>query len=206
MGSIAETRHLEHRDYAGSKIGMWLFLLTEILLFGVLFLLYSVFRSSHAREFHNAAAELSTTIGALNTFVLLTSSLTMALAVSATQKGRIRAATVSLSLTVILGVLFLVNKYIEWSAKIQHGIYPNSPALETRDYGEGLFYSLYYVMTGLHGLHVLVGVVLLFVMTLLLRKGKIHSGDFAKLENSGLYWHLVDIIWIYLFPLFYLIT
>jgi cytochrome c oxidase subunit 3 len=206
MGAVTETSSAGHRDYAGSKIGMWFFLLTEILLFGVLFLLYSVFRSTNVISFHNAASELDTQVGALNTLILLTSSMTMAVAISATQKGKIRAATVSLWFTVLLAIWFLINKYFEWSAKIHHGIYPNSPELEVRDYGEGLFYSLYYVMTGLHGLHVLGGIVVLSVMLVLLRRGSVNQGDYGKLENSGLYWHLVDIIWIFLFPLFYLIT
>lgn len=206
MGAVTETSGAEHKDYAGSKIGMWFFLLTEILLFGVLFLLYSVFRSTHAQAFHNAAAELDTTVGALNTLILLTSSMTMALAISATQKGKMRAATIGLCLTLLLAAWFLVNKYFEWSAKIHHGTYPNSPELEIRDYGEGLFYSLYYVMTGLHGLHVVGGIVVMSLMLVLIRRGRVNPGDYGKLENTGLYWHLVDIIWIFLFPLFYLIT
>jgi cytochrome c oxidase subunit 3 len=107
---------------------------------------------------------------------------------------------------VLLGLLFLVNKYVEWSAKMGHGLYPNSPILLERSSGEILFFGLYYAMTGLHGLHVLVGVALLAVMCWLLVRGRIKSTDFILLENSGLYWHLVDIIWIFLFPLFYLIT
>jgi cytochrome c oxidase subunit 3 len=206
MSAVTESTTLQHKDYAGSKIGMWLFLLTEILLFGALFMLYSIFRSSNAVDFHNAATELNTTIGALNTVLLLTSSLAMAVAVSATQKGHMSAATVSLSVTILLALAFLVNKYFEWSAKIHHGIYPNSPELGLREYGEGMFFSLYYVMTGLHGLHVLGGVVALSIMLLLLRRGSIGQDNFAKIENAGLYWHLVDLIWIFLFPLFYLIT
>jgi cytochrome c oxidase subunit 3 len=204
MSAAAET--LEEREYAGSKLGMWLFILTELVLFGGLFLLYSVFRSSHSQDFHNAAYELDTALGTLNTAILLTSSMTVALAVSANRKGSKTAATAYLSVTIVLGLLFLVDKYFEWSAKIGHGIYPNSPVLEMRDYGEGLFFSLYYVMTGLHGLHVLGGVVVLSVMLVLLRRGGVNAGSPVKLENSGLYWHLVDLIWIFLFPLFYLIT
>ncbi len=206
MSAATESRALEHKDYAGSKVGMWFFILTELILFGGLFLIYSVFRSSHPQDFHNAAYELDTALGALNTAILLTSSLTMALAVSAAQKRSRGTATVCLSITIFLALVFLVNKYFEWSDKISHGIYPNSPDLQLRDHGEGLFYSLYYVMTGLHGLHVLGGVVALSIMLVLLRRGAMDSGPPAMLENTGLYWHLVDLIWIYLFPLFYLIT
>ena len=111
-----------------------------------------------------------------------------------------------LMVTVALGLLFLVLKGVEWGTKINHGIYPNSPVLLARAKGEILFFGLYYVMTGLHGLHVLVGIGVLSVMLILLMKERIHQAHFTALENSGLYWHLVDIIWIFLYPLFYLIT
>lgn len=195
-----------HKDYAASKVGMWLFIFTEILLFGGLFLLYSVFRSRHAQEFHVAASELSVFMGGTNTVILLTSSLTVALAISALQKGAKRVSLICQVLTILMGAAFLVNKYFEWGAKIGHGLYPGSPELLERSHGEVLFYGLYYVMTGLHGLHVLAGLILLSFMFLFTVRGRVNSGEFVRLENSGLYWHLVDIIWIYLFPLFYLIT
>jgi cytochrome c oxidase subunit 3 len=196
----------EHRDYTGSKVGMWLFLLTEIILFGGMFLLYSVYRSRHGASFHHAAEELEVALGVVNTLILLTSSLTMALSIAAVQKGKDRHSIAFLAATIFLAVLFLVNKYFEWGAKIEHGIYPGSPDLISRGEGEVLFFGLYYVMTGIHGLHVLAGIVLLSIMLVLVYRGKIDRNDFVKLENSGLYWHLVDIIWIYLFPLFYLIS
>jgi cytochrome c oxidase subunit 3 len=130
----------------------------------------------------------------------------MALSIAAIEKGQRKLSAYLLIATMSLGLLFLVNKGIEWSGKINHGIYPSSPTLLARTKGEILFFGLYYVMTGLHGLHVLVGVALLSVMLVLLLKAKINQTHFAALENSGLYWHLVDIIWIFLFPLFYLIT
>lgn len=196
----------KHRDYSGAKIGMWLFLFTEILLFGGMLLLYSVYRAKHSQDFHNAARELNTITGALNTFILITSSLTMALSISATQKGNKKLSTIFLVLTILLGFTFLINKYFEWGTKFHHGIYPNSPELLNHPKGELLFYSLYFVLTGFHGLHVIIGVLILSWMAVLVTKAKIHQRDFIKLENSGLYWHLVDIIWIFLFPLFYLIT
>jgi cytochrome c oxidase subunit 3 len=193
------------RDYTGSKIGMWLFLFTEIFLFGGLFLLYATYRYIHPQDFQHGSAGLNLILGTLNTVVLLTSSLTMALSVTSVQKGNKRLAIACLVLTILLGVVFLTNKYFEWSAEIQHGIYPGSAELLTHSKGEVLFYGLYFVMTGLHGLHVLAGVVLLSVILGLVARGKINRSEFIKLENSGLYWHLVDVIWIYLFPLFYLI-
>jgi cytochrome c oxidase subunit 3 len=196
----------EHRDYTGAKIGMWLFLFTEVLLFGGLFLVYSVYRDAHTEDFHVAAQELSTTIGAINTVILLTSSLTMALSITALQRsGKMRSALLQAA-TVILGVAFLINKYIEWSEHIRHGFYPGSTELLAKGHGQVLFFGLYYVMTGIHGLHVLIGMGLIASMFVLTLRGKISSNDYVKLENTGLFWHLVDIIWIYLFPLFYLIT
>ena len=195
-----------HRDDTGSKIGMWLFLLSEILLFGGLFILYSTYRYKNPIEFHLAAWELNRVLGTLNTLILLTSSLTMALSIYFIQKGNRKGSASFLMATIFLGLLFLIIKYAEWTAKIEHGIYPNSPRLLGRSKGEILFYGLYYSMTGLHGLHVVVGILVLSAMLFLMMKGKINENRFIPLENSGLYWHLVDIVWIFLFPLFYLIT
>jgi cytochrome c oxidase subunit 3 len=196
----------EVRDDTGAKLGMWLFILSELILFGGMFILYSVYRYKNPVDFHHASRELDVILGTLNTLILLTSSLTMALSISAIQKGNRKLSTYLLVATIFFGLLFLLNKGIEWSAKIDHGIYPNSLILLERPRGEILFFGLYYVMTGLHGLHVLVGVVALSVMLNFLLRDKLSQTHFVPLENSGLYWHLVDIIWIFLFPLFYLIT
>jgi cytochrome c oxidase subunit 3 len=196
----------EHKDYIGSKIGMWLFLLSEIILFGGLFILYSVYRFKNPSAFHLAAEELNRPFGAINTLILITSSLTMALSISSVKRGDRKWSLIFLMGTLFLGFVFLGNKYFEWVGKIHHEIYPNSPRLLERNKGEILFYGLYYSMTGLHGLHVLIGLVVLFIMGTLILRGKVNEAHFIPLENSGLYWHLVDIIWIFLFPLFYLIT
>jgi len=197
---------LKERDTAGAKLGMWLFLFTEILLFGGMFLLYAVYRAKNAAEFHTAAEELNRIAGTANTLVLLTSSLTMALSIDALRKGRRERSLMFQSLTILFGCIFLGVKYFEWSAKIGHGIYPDSPELMNLPKGQMLFYGLYFVMTGLHGLHVVIGLGVLVSMLIWTIKGKITATDPIRLENSGLYWHLVDTIWVYLFPLFYLIT
>jgi len=198
---------VSHRlDYTGSKMGMWIFLFTEIIFFGGLFLVYSVYRTKYALEFRSGAAELSLWMGAANTTVLLTSSLTMALSIAFLKNGRKGLSLVNQGMTVFLGALFLIIKYLEWHAHIEQGLYPDSPGLSSMNRGEIIFFSLYYVMTGLHGLHVFIGVGLVSGLLALTARGAIHPQDFIKLENGGLYWHLVDIIWIYLFPLFYLIT
>jgi cytochrome c oxidase subunit 3 len=195
-----------HRDHTGSKIGMWLFLLSEIILFGGLFLLYSSYRYKNPLDFHLAAWELNRVLGTFNTLILITSSLSMALSIFFIQKGSRKLSGLFLLATIFFGLLFLGIKYVEWMAKIEHGLYPNSPRLLGRSKGEVLFFGLYYSMTGLHGLHVLVGIFILIVLLVLMMRGKINQNRSVPLENTGLYWHLVDIIWIFLFPLFYLIT
>jgi cytochrome c oxidase subunit 3 len=193
-------------DYTGKKIGMWLFLFTELLFFGGMFLLYSVFRSQYPEEFHSAAQEENLLLGSVNTTILLTSSFTIAVAIAAIRKGNKILSLYMQTTTIMFGICFLIIKYFEWSAKISKGIYPDSPTLLNRGKGDILFFSLYYVMTGIHGIHVLIGVIAIAIMFVYTRRGVIDRDNFAKLENTGLYWHFVDIVWIYLFPLFYLIT
>lgn len=195
-----------HKDYAGAKLGMWLFLFTEILLFGGLFLLYAVYLHRYPEEFHQGGLQLSRIFGTANTVVLITSSLTVALAISALQQGRKRLCLWLLAATVTLAGVFMVNKFFEWSAKISHGIYPGSPELAGGAGGVNIFFGLYYVMTGAHGLHVVIGAAILGYCGLRIWQDRVTADDFVVLENSGLYWHLVDLIWIYLFPLFYLIS
>jgi cytochrome c oxidase subunit 3 len=196
-----------HRlDYVGAKMGMWVFLFTELLLFGGMFLLYSVYRSKYPADFHKAAADLNLFLGTANTVILLTSSLTMALSIAAIKKAARDRSILMQALTISLGLVFLVNKYMEWSAHIHHGIYPDSALILTMNRGEIIFFSLYFVMTGIHGLHVFVGVCAIAVTLVFTVRARITPRDFVKLENTGLYWHFVDVIWIYLFPLFYLIT
>ena len=204
MSTVPACAHPAHKDYEGAKLGMWLFLFTEILLFGGLFLLYSAYRARYPLDFHTGGQHLDTFIGVANTVILLTSSLTVAVAISAMQKGNRKLTMVCLGITIVFALAFLVNKYVEWMGEIRRGIYPNGPALLTLPDGEKIFYGLYYSMTGLHGLHVLGGVIALSITLDFVRREKITSADFNKLENVGLYWHLVDVIWIFLLPLLYL--
>jgi cytochrome c oxidase subunit 3 len=195
----------EHSSPAGAREGMWLFLCTEILLFGGLFLLYSVYRYRHPQEFHEASRELSRFLGTLNTTVLITSSLSVALALHALGEGRTRRVLSLLGSSLALGAAFLVVKGFEWGEKFAHGVYPGSPELLARAKGQILYFGLYFMMTGLHALHVLIGLGLLATALVLVRRGRISPAHPIVLENTGLYWHLVDMIWIFLFPLFYLI-
>jgi cytochrome c oxidase subunit 3 len=196
--------HPEHRDDFGAKLGMWLFLLTEILLFSGLFLGYAWMRTRYPAEFHHAGTEMNAVLGVTNTIVLLTSSLTMVLSLVAIQRGERKRAMLGVGATILLGLVFLVNKAFEWHAEIHHGNYPGSAHLATLPPGEQVFFGLYYTMTGLHGVHVLVGISVLSVMLVMIKRGRISRDRFVVLENGGLYWHLVDVIWIFLLPLFYL--
>jgi len=199
--------HMEvHRDDEASKLGMWLFIFTELLLFGGLFLVYTVFRSKYPANFHEGSLELSVTIGALNTIALLISSMTIAMALTAIQKNNKKLAMQLIAVTLFLATFFLVNKLIEWNAKFEHGLYPGSPLMPHLDRGDLLFFSLYFFMTGLHALHIVVGMVLLTMCFFKVKSGSLHSKKYINLENGALYWHLVDLIWIFLFPLMYLIT
>ncbi|MGQ8337643.1 cytochrome c oxidase subunit 3 family protein [Sunxiuqinia sp. A32] len=198
--------HDEHYDPEGSKIGMWLFIFTELLLFGGLFIVYSVYRFMNPDAFHLAAEELNTTIGALNTIILLISSMTIAMSTSSLQKKQKGTTIVLLEITFMLALLFLINKYFEWGVKFDHGIFPGSEMMiNEMSRGEILFFGLYFVMTGLHALHIIVGMVIMGFALARIKKGTVHADRPSLLENAGLYWHLVDLIWIFLFPLFYLI-
>jgi cytochrome c oxidase subunit III len=195
-----------HRDDLGSKIGMWLFIFTELLLFGGLFIVYSVYRFKNPVAFHLAAEELNVTVGTINTIILLISSMTVAMSVSAIQMGKQRLSVILLEITILLAMCFLLNKYFEWTGKFGHGIYPGSKQLMQLGSGDVLFFGLYFAMTGLHAFHIIIGIIVLAVMLNKVNKGSINQENYVQLENGGLYWHLVDLIWIFLFPLFYLIT
>jgi cytochrome c oxidase subunit III len=199
------THSLEHRDDTASKLGMWLFIFTEILLFGGLFIVYSVYRYKYPVAFHLANQELDKTIGLINTVILLISSMTVAMSITAMQRSNKKHTLILLGITLLLALAFLVNKYFEWGIKFHHGLYPGSSILQELGHGDTLFFGLYFFMTGLHALHILVGMTLLIVIWAKVKNERINSGDYVLLENGGLYWHLVDLIWIFLFPLFYLI-
>ncbi len=171
-----------------------------------LFIVYSVYRYRNAEAFHLAAQELSVFIGTVNTIILLISSATIAMSITAIRKQDKKLALLLLGITVILGIAFLVNKYFEWGEHIREHIYPGSSVLALRGQGDVLFYGLYFFMTGLHALHIIIGLIFMGFVTVAIIRGRINSSDYVLLENSGLYWHLVDLIWIFLFPLFYLIT
>ena len=194
-------------EFEASKQGMWIFLVTEVLMFGGLFVAYGIFRGLYPEMFHAAHKFLAVKMGALNTVVLISSSLTMALAVSSTQKGDRKKAVLFLVTTFILACCFLVVKYFEYSHKFHDGLLPGQffHNEELKDPKAPLFFSLYFMMTGLHGVHVLIGMgVIAWVLRRTL-KGEFGPQFYTPVELVGFYWHFVDLVWIYLFPLLYLV-
>ncbi|MBD3169900.1 MAG: cytochrome c oxidase subunit 3 family protein [candidate division Zixibacteria bacterium] len=195
------------QQHESAKFGMWVFLLTEILLFGGLFLAYTVFRSWNPDMFYNAHLALDRTLGAVNTVVLITSSLTMALAIRSIQLNRKKHSMYFLIATLVFAAVFLVIKYFEYSHKIHLGQLPGKYYTYTGIEGNNphIFFGIYFAMTGLHGVHVIAGMII--ISWILIRASRNHFSHeyYTPMEMTGLYWHLVDLIWIFLFPLFYLI-
>lgn len=223
------------QQFDASKLGMWLFLMTEILLFGGMFVAYGIYRAMYPELFAEASLQLDTLWGAFNTFVLLGSSLTMAWSVRAAQMNNQKVLFWNLLATIALASVFMVVKYFEYTHKFDLGIFPGAHfvyaegteftlrALEDGartavagaegylgDHGltnqrAGMFFSIYYIMTGIHGLHVLIGMVAIGWLAVRARQGVYTSAWYTPVENVALYWHVVDLIWIFLFPLMYLI-
>lgn len=196
----------EH-EYVSSKEGVWLFLVTEILMFGGLFVAYAIYHSVYPEVFSAGAKFLDWKLGSLNTVVLITSSLTMALAIHYIQVGKAQKANLQLVITLLCGLIFMCVKYIEYTHKIHDGLLPGALF---HYQGEGvvdnlaLYFSFYFMMTGLHGTHVLIGMCLITWVLIRNLRGDFSATKYTAVEGVGLFWHLVDLIWIYLFPLLYL--
>jgi cytochrome c oxidase subunit 3 len=207
------TAHLAHhyvdaeQQKASAKLGTWVFLLTEVLLFGGLFCFYSIYRSWNPEIFHNAHKYLNVWLGGTNTVVLIVSSLTMALAIRSMQLGHKKQTIWFLLATFLLASTFMVIKYFEYTHKIHLGQLPGHWYSFTGVEGTNphIFFSAYFLMTGLHGFHVLGGMGLILWLIIRTNKGHFSPDYYTPIEMTGLYWHLVDLIWIFLFPLFYLI-
>jgi len=197
--------HAEHYNPLAGRIGMWLFLFSEMLLFGTVFIGYAVYLSKYKLDFQLSSHELQKLVGAANTLILLTSSLTMALSIADLGRGRKRPALGLMALTVLAALLFMGIKAYGWGHKFEIGIYPTSQTMLSRPAGVQVFYGLYFTMTGLHAAHVVAGALAILIAMRLVAKEYVHRDRIGFLVNVGLYWHLVDVIWIFLFPLFYLI-
>ncbi|MDA0712851.1 MAG: cytochrome c oxidase subunit 3 family protein [bacterium] len=192
-----------------NKLGMWLFLATEILLFGGLFVSYAIFHNLHPELFKAAHKYLDVQMGAINTVVLLFSSLTVVLAIHAAEKNNTRMIVINLLITLVCAAIFLCVKYIEYKHKFHAGLLPGyfftNGTIPAPDQAH-VFFGIYFLMTGLHGIHVVIGMIVLSWLLYRTLKGEFCSQYYSPLELGGLYWHLVDVIWIFLFPLLYLVS
>lgn len=211
--------HLQHhfvsseQQFDSAKLGMWLFLITEVLLFSGMFVAYAVYRQWHPTAFVEASATLDTMMGTINTVVLLTSSLTVALSIHYIQKDQVQKCIYSLLTTLVLAGGFMVIKYLEYTAKFEHGAYPGGLFDPHGEHYAHLadipyasqFFSIYFVMTGIHGLHVVIGIAVIGWIAFRAWRQEFSSAYYTPVELTGLYWHLVDIVWIFLFPMLYLI-
>ncbi len=219
---MAEHEHVETLDLRvqfdtaeqqkdASTLGMWIFLITEIMFFGGMFLAYTIYRSTYPTVFAVASTSLNAPIGAANTCILLLSSFTMVMAVRAGQLGSQKAIIWFLIVTLIFGFAFLGVKAYEWNEKFEEHHIPGQAAfhlegLPQSDQGHAqLFFSLYFAMTGLHALHMVIGAGILIFLVIKAREGVYTANYYTPVDVAGLYWHFVDIIWIFLFPLLYLI-
>ena len=190
-----------------SYLGVWIFLITEIMFFGGVFTAYVVYRLAHPEAFAMGSHELDITLGAINTAVLIGSSLTMAMAVWAAQTERRKAIAGFILATIVLGGVFLGIKVVEYSAKFEHHLFPgpgfqwngpDAPHVE-------MFFNIYFALTGLHALHMIIGMGVLLFVAVLAWRGRFSKENHNLVEGIGLYWHFVDIVWIFLFPLLYLL-
>lgn len=211
--AVAHHPELQHhfetmqQQKEASTLGMWVFLLTEVMFFGGLFFAYMLYRIWYFDAFAEASRDLDLTLGAFNTVVLIGSSLTMALAVRAAQTSEKQNQVFWLVATIILGCVFLVVKGFEYEHKfaVGHVPGPNFHSDSPNAAPQQIFFSLYFTMTGLHALHMIVGVGLMSVITWMAAKGRFDEHYYTPVEMAGLYWHFVDLVWIYLFPLLYLV-
>jgi cytochrome c oxidase subunit 3 len=233
MAAITHTSDHSHDDHHGPLhhqfesieqqnesyiVGMWTFLVTEVMFFGALFLTYTLYRAMYQHDFFVAHEHLSIPMGAFNTIVLLISSFTMVLAVHFAQLKRARAVIANLWLTIALAGVFLVVKYFEYTSKFADNLYPGPSFTANKAVFEHnghvpeidlnhaqIFYGLYFGMTGLHAVHIIVGILVLAALARMWMKGnRLVTEDFVPTELVGLYWHFVDLVWIFLFPLMYL--
>ena len=195
-------------QHAAGSLGMWVFLVTEIMFFGGLFAAYAIYRSLYLSGFEAGSRLLDIKLGAINTAVLIASSLTMALAVHAAQTGVRKLLAIFLIATMLLGSVFLGIKAVEYHHKFVEHLVPG-PAFHFEHgpaRGPQLFFSFYFAMTGMHALHMVVGVGILTFLLIQAHRGRYTSLYYFPVELSGLYWHFVDIVWIFLFPLLYLVS
>lgn len=194
-------------EFLSSKEGIWLFMVTEVVMFGGLFVGYFLMHALYPATFAEGASHLDWKMGSINTVVLIASSWTMALGIHFIQVGKNSKATAALITTIVCGGIFMVIKYLEYSHKIHDGLLPgkffNHP--ESIAHNMGMYFGFYFAMTGLHGIHVLCGMLLITWVLIRHLRGEFNPHYFTPVEGVGIFWHIVDLVWIFLFPLLYLI-
>ena len=206
-GAVAHQFDDFAQQHEASTLGMWAFLITEIMFFGGMFLGYVIYRASYPEAFADASNHMDIILGTINTAVLIASSLTVVLSVYAAHESKQKALLVFLALTILLGLVFLGIKFTEYAHKFEEHLFPG---LNFQYQGENpghaaIFFSFYFAMTGIHALHMVIGIGIFLVLMVSAWRGRYSKHYFTPVEMAGLYWHFVDIIWIFLFPLFYLL-
>jgi cytochrome c oxidase subunit 3 len=207
METVAHQFDSAEQQQEAATLGMWVFLTTEVLFFGAMFLGYAVYRSMYPAAFGEASRHLDIVLGSINTAVLLCSSLTMALAIHATRLGSGKASIALLASTMTLGAVFLAIKFYEYFEKYKEGLIPglHFDWHGTDGRHAAIFFIFYFIMTGMHALHMVIGISLMAVLARFSMKGRFSTRYYTPLEMGGLYWHFVDIVWVFLFPLLYLV-
>ena len=197
-------------DREGGKLGFWLFMLTEVMMFGAMFLVLTYYFSLHQQDFINASASLNRVLGGINTVILLFSALTMGLGLLKMRSGDVKGAQLMIWATIVLATAFLVIKGFEWTAEYNHGVFLGLDALQggnehSKPFGEIMFFGMYFTMTGLHGFHIIIGIGIMLWLLKRIKAGKVTPGHNILHFNIALYWDLVHLIWVFVFPYFYMI-
>jgi len=197
-------------DFYGGKLGFWLFMLTEVMMFGGMFLALAYYNTLHPQDFVIASSTLNRWLGGTNTVILLVSALTMGLGLLKMRSGDVKGAKVMIILTIILALAFLGIKAVEWTAEYNHGVFLGLDALQagnehSKPFGQILFFGMYFTMTGLHGFHIIIGIGLMIWLLKRINAGKVSPEHHILHFNIALYWDIVHLIWVFVFPYFYMI-
>ena len=206
--TVDETETGEKTESEINTQGMWLFLSSEVMFFGVMFTAYIIYRRAFPQVFSEASTHLDQVLGSINTFLLLSSSFTVAMAVNSIQRNKRRLMAGFFIITILLGLAFLGVKFLEYSHEIEQNLFPGASFVYPGNQPENakLFFSLYFLMTGWHALHMVVGISMISLVTFLGLMGRFTPEDHGPVEIAGLFWHFVDIVWLFIFPLLYLVA
>ncbi len=194
-----------NNDITGARLGMWFFLFTELMLFGGMFITYAVYFYDFTDDFIKSSEHMNLWLGGLNTVVLLVSAFTIGLSVLFLKAGNLKMSKGLLKTTIILSLIFLTVKYFEWSGEFANGIWPGSPTLVAMSHGANMYFGLYFTLTGLHALHIILGISAMIWVHCKIENGTISQKKFIVFENLALYWDYVHLVWVFVVPLFYII-